>query len=213
MKIVPIDSVQPNDWNPNEMDAQMSASLRQGLVEDGWLISQSLLIWGTDNRNKRRDVIIDGEHRWTEAKALGFSEVPVVKLDGVSPADARKLTIKLGQKRGRFNDLLPSVLRSIQSELPTIDLSRSLGFDPEELFSILAQKTETIHPNASSSTNGVSEPPPVVVSRNASVSTVPLFFSEPEYEEFQLLVRSFGVEFGTDTSSATVLEGLRRCAR
>ncbi len=209
VQVLPLASVKPNDWNPNEMDAQMSASLRQGLVEDGWLLSQSLLIWGKDNRGKDRNLIIDGEHRWTEATALGFEKGPMVVLNGLKPAEARRLTIALNQKRGKWNDLLPDVLRSIQTDLPSIDLGLSLGFDPEELYRILAQKTETVtaptRPGA-----GSSEAPPTTVSRNASVTMVPLFFAEDEHAEFHRLSQQLGSEFGTDTTSATILEGMRR---
>lgn len=209
VQVRPLASVKPNDWNPNEMDAQMSASLRQGLVEDGWLLSQSLLIWGKDNRGKDRNLIIDGEHRWTEATALGFESGPMVVLNGLKPAQARRLTISLNQKRGRFNDLLPDVLRSIQAELPSVDLGLSLGFDPEELYRILAQKTETVGAPARPGA-GNSEPPPATVSRNASVTMVPLFLSEPESVEFQSFLQRLGPSFGTDTTSATILEGMRR---
>ncbi len=208
VKVRPLASVKPNDWNPNEMDAQMSASLRQGLVEDGWLLSQSLLIWGKDNRGKDRNVIIDGEHRWTEATALGFTDGPMVVLDGLKPAQARALTIKLNQKRGKFNDLLPDVLRSIQAELPSVDLSLSLGFDPEELFRYLAQTTESI--TAVSRTSAAGDTiPPTNVSRNSSVSMVPLFLSEAEFAEFGQLVQLLGGRFGTDTTSASILESMR----
>lgn len=209
VKVRPLNLVKPNDWNPNEMDAQMSASLRQGLVEDGWLLSQSLLVWGKDNRGKDRNLIIDGEHRWTEALALGFTEGPMVVLDGLKPAEARALTIKLNQKRGRFNDLLPDVIRSIQRDLPSIDLGLSLGFDPEELYRYLAQPVEKVvgAPVPAANSN---ETPPTTVSRNVSVTMVPLFLSEAEHTEFQSLVRQFGGTFGTDTASETVLEGMRR---
>lgn len=210
VQVLPLASVKPNDWNPNEMDAQMSASLRQGLVEDGWLVSQSLLIWGKDNRGKDRNLIIDGEHRWTEATALGFEKGPMVVLNGLKPAEARRLTIALNQKRGKWNDLLPDVLRSIQNgELPSVDLGLSLGFDPEELYRILAQKTETVTAPARPGA-GNSEPPPTRISRNNSVTMVPLFFAEADAVEFQRLTQQLGAEFGTDTTSATILEGMRR---
>lgn len=209
VQILPLAAVQPNDWNPNEMDAQMSASLRQGLLEDGWLVSQSLLIWGKDNRGKIRNVIIDGEHRWTEARAVGFETGPMVLLNGLTPTAARKLTISLNQKRGRFNDLLPNVLRSIQHDIPSLDLSRSLGFDPEELLRILAQPVERVggppRPGA-----GNSEPPPTTVSRNVSVSMVPLFLAESEHAEFQSIIQQLGAAFEIETTSAIILEAMRR---
>ena len=39
--------------------------------------------------------IIDGEHRWRAARDLGFTDVPVSVLDGLSEPEYRKLTIVL----------------------------------------------------------------------------------------------------------------------
>ena len=44
-----LQSVSPNDWNPNRMTPHMQESLSYGLHTDGWLASQALLIWGKDD--------------------------------------------------------------------------------------------------------------------------------------------------------------------
>ncbi len=72
--IKPLDLVKPNAWNPNRMTPFQRESLKVGLLSDGWLISQSLLIWGTDDKGVEKNIIIDGEQRWTVATANGFTK-------------------------------------------------------------------------------------------------------------------------------------------
>ena len=126
-----LDAVRPNPWNPNRMTPRERASLRKGLEDDGWVIAFSLLVWGTDETGARRDLIIDGEHRWTEARALGFTNGPMVFLDGLTEAEAKALTIKFIERRGHSEDLaLGVVLRSLPADL--LD-GTSLGLDDERL--------------------------------------------------------------------------------
>ncbi len=135
----PLASVKPNTWNPNRMTDFDRESLTVGLREDGWLKAQSLLIWGTDNKGKRRDVIIDGEQRWTVAAAAGFTEGPMVFLDGVSERDAKKLTIKFDKKRGRFDDYaIGSLVRELAAGSEDPNLGIDLGFDEKEFKALLA---------------------------------------------------------------------------
>ena len=80
----PIDTVKPNDWNTNTMTTHMKGSVRHGLKNDGWIRSQRILVWRTDEKGNVKNIIIDGEHRWVEAKASGYAGlVPVTYLDGL----------------------------------------------------------------------------------------------------------------------------------
>lgn len=127
-----LDSVTPNPWNPNRMTDEMKQSMLYGFRNDGWLVSQALLIWGVDDKGVEQNVIIDGEHRWTTANELGMAEGPMVVLDGLSESDARKLTIKMNQKRGDFRaDLLADLLKSVESDHATMAID--LGFDTDHL--------------------------------------------------------------------------------
>lgn len=119
--------MRPNGWNPNEMTERESASLRVGLQQEGWLVSHALLVWGKDERGAVRNLIIDGEHRWTEARALGFTDGPMVFHDGMTEAQARELTAKLTLRRGRANDAsLAELLRGLPEDMLN---ATSLGLD------------------------------------------------------------------------------------
>lgn len=134
----PIGSVRKNSWNPNEFTPHMMASLKHGLKEDGWVISQSMLIWGLDDKGVRRDIIIDGEHRWIAAQELGFTEAPMVFQDGLSEAQAKALTIKLDAKRGKFGWKLDGLVQELNVDLGVPDLGMELGFEKTALEDLLA---------------------------------------------------------------------------
>lgn len=130
-KDVAIKSLKPNKWNPNRMTAEMRASLKQGLEADGWIRSQKLLVWGSDENGEVRNIIIDGEQRWRVAKAMGtFPVVPCVFLHGIDENTAKKLTIKMDQKRGEFDPTnLGELLRGLYEGVEVADYALEMGFD------------------------------------------------------------------------------------
>ena len=129
-----LQSVKPNPWNPNVMTDAMKASLLYGLKNDGWLASQSLLVWGTNDAGKRMDIIIDGEHRWRAATEDGMLEGPMVFMDGLTEPEAKALTIKMNQKRGTWDpELLATVIKELELDLETEDLVLDLGLSGVEM--------------------------------------------------------------------------------
>lgn len=209
--IAKLSKVSPNPWNPNHMDARERASLLHGFQTEGWLVSQSLLVWGKDNKGKVRNLIIDGEHRWTVAVDLDFAEGPMVFLNGLTEAKAKALTISINNKRGKFAHApLVEVLRSIEHELGSDDLALELGFQSEDLLRLLAAPVPP---------GGAGDPPPptssdasrpAVVSNNPHTRTVPLFFDMLTHPKFTADVEAIGTKFKTKNVSETVLEALRR---
>ncbi len=200
-KVVQYDlsKLKPNPWNPNEMDAFTFDSLKQGFLTDGWLSSMALLVWGKDEKGVRRDLIIDGEQRWSAATQLGMQRGPCVFLDGVDEAHAKALTIKLDQKRGKFNKLKLSNLVAdfARGPIELKDLGLELGFAPTALAALLKpHKIELPQP-----------------SRNVHTRQVPLYFSEEEAGEFHLLVQELSKKLKTETVTDTVLAALRALAK
>lgn len=206
--------VKPNEWNPNRMTEHMKESLRHGLRTDGWLASQALLIWHTDQEGVVHDVIIDGEHRWTMAQEEGFTEGPMVFLDGLTEAQAKALTIKMNQKRGDFQDeLLSEVIKSIQFELDADDIGVELGFEDEHIMELLADTPIDIDPDddapgRATVPNGVKER---TLSRH--VKLVQLYFSEAQAAEWGECIRKLSEQYGTDNVTDTAMEAIRRAAK
>lgn len=136
--IIKLGTVEPNGWNPNKMTAFEYQSLKQGLADDGWLLSDSMLVWGKDDKGKPQNLIINGEHRHRAAVELGMKEGPAVILNGLTAAQAKALTIKLDSKRGSFdNAALAELVREIGVGIDPALLGLSLGFDDETLKELL----------------------------------------------------------------------------
>lgn len=140
-----LDSVEPNGWNPNVVPEHVQRSIEHGFRTDGWLASHALLVWRTDEKRRPQNKIIDGEHRWQAGRAVGLAEGPMVFLDGITEAQAKALTVKLDQKRGKFDaDRLGALLRSIQVDDAQVDdVALDLGFEEDELLGLLADAPMT----------------------------------------------------------------------
>jgi hypothetical protein len=142
--LAPLESVQPNTWNPNRMTEFQIESTRAGLLTDGWLAAYALLVWGTDEKGVERNIIIDGEHRWRIARDLGFVEGPMVFLTGVTAKRAKEMTIEFDAKRGRFDEI---ALRDLITEIGVDDqLAFRLGLD-EKAFEALMTPTPVHAPD------------------------------------------------------------------
>ena len=128
-----LSDVKPNSWNPNKVTPSMLSSIRHGLIEDGWIKSQKLLIWRTDEKGTVMNIIIDGEHRWKVGTELALEEAPMVWLDGLTEEQAKKLTVKFIMKHGdpELNELT-ALLKSFEiGDLG--EASLDLGFDTDFL--------------------------------------------------------------------------------
>lgn len=141
-RVVDIDTVRPNPWNPNRQsdfryDKELASIREYGFVDpptvrsgrpgepfDGWV------------------ELIDGEHRWRAAKELGFKRIPVIDLGEMTDARARVLTDLLNNLRGE-NDRQKwaTMIRSALADEPGLvsllpypqaeidDMLRSVEFD------------------------------------------------------------------------------------
>lgn len=138
-----LSEVKPNSWNPNKMTERVYESVVQGFKEDGWLASQALLIWRTDENGNPQNVIIDGEHRWKVAQELGIQEGPMVFLDNLPLHKAKALTIKLDNKRGSFDTAaLQLIVTDIISTYDSSEaLALDLGFEDDALASIIEHES------------------------------------------------------------------------
>jgi DNA modification methylase len=109
--------------------AQIAASIR----EFGW--TNPILVDGENG-------IIAGHGRLAAARKLGLTEVPVILIDHLTDAQKRALVIadnKLALNAGWDFELLSSEIEGLNED--GFDLSL-LGFNDDELASLLAEKTE-----------------------------------------------------------------------
>lgn len=102
--------LEANPWNPNRMTAAMYAKILESIQEYGMV--DPLTVREIDNT---RYQIIDGENRWRGATDLGYTEFDVTVIEGMTDAQARKLTIIMNELHGqadpdKMGDLLADIL-------------------------------------------------------------------------------------------------------
>ena len=226
----PIDGVKPNPWNPNRMTPFMRDALRQGFENDGWLASQALLVWATDEEGVAKNLIIDGEHRWTMAREMGIPDAPMVFLEGLTESKAKALTIKMNSKRGEFVvDKLGELLRSIEDDLDTPNLAKEFGIEDDDLMKLMATVSD-IDPAA---VVAATEPPSDATAPTerapksdpnelddtddedgeAPPRMVQLFLDAANIDRFNKLVAKLGKAYGTETPTDTILTALEVAAK
>lgn len=198
----PIARLQANPWNPNAMTKRERAALVHGLKNDGWISSQALLVWATDETGAIRNVIIDGEHRWRAARELGLDNGPVVELHGIPEIEAKALTIKLNAKRGAFDPaLLRTMLDGMSVPLAGDDFFLELGI-PD-----IAVEATSPAPAREPGFPVVSLDPAKV-----AVHMVSVLFEKAEHAEFLALARNAASKLGSTDLSQTALDALRKAA-
>jgi len=206
-----LSTVKPNSWNPNAMTDFLKASLKAGFEADGWIASQALLIWGTDDKGKRQNIIIDGEHRWHVANELGMGEVPMVFLDGLTEAQAKALTVKMDAKRGTFDqDRLAELIQSISGDVPNENFALELGIPGEQFMSFFSLDEDII---PAQNEDIAPKPPPGEVAipsgKSEHVKMQQLFFDEHSFAEFNQLVANYSKKHGSKTVTETIQEAFR----
>jgi len=141
--MVALESIEPNEWNPNEMTEAEFSMLVDNITRLGF--ADPLLLVEDGNRYR----IIDGEHRYRAALLLGMEQVPAVIID-LSEKDQRMQTVRLNNIKGewdpiKFNNLVSDMLK--KHELSIEDAAYELGFaDPSE-FHLLRELMRDSLPN------------------------------------------------------------------
>jgi ParB-like chromosome segregation protein Spo0J len=126
---VAIDSIHPNQYNPNRQSDDDFALLLKSMSDDGF--TQPVIV-----QQATRE-IVDGEHRWRAAHQLGYSEIPIVLVE-MTPEQMRVATLRHNRARGSEDlDLTAALLRDLQT-LGALDWAQdSLLLDDVELNALL----------------------------------------------------------------------------
>lgn len=104
---VNIDTLYPNEYNPNRQSEREFELLLKSMDEDGFTTP---IVAQADTK-----MIVDGEHRWRAAKRLGFSEIPVVLVE-MTPAQMRIATLRHNRARGSEDiELTIKVLQDLRT--------------------------------------------------------------------------------------------------
>ncbi len=107
VEYVAIDSLRPNQYNPNRQNEREFELLIRSIEEDGF--TQPILVQRDTN------MIVDGEHRWRAAAKIGFDTIPAVFVD-MSEEQMRVSTLRHNRARGSEDlELTVELLRDLET--------------------------------------------------------------------------------------------------
>jgi len=129
IEYVPVASIQPNAYNPNKQSEAEHEMLLRSIQDNGF--TQPVIV-------NTEGVIVDGEHRWRAAQALGMTEIPVVKVD-MTQEQMRIATLSHNKARGSHDlELEVQVLRDLEALGALSWAQDSLLISDDEIQKLLA---------------------------------------------------------------------------
>jgi DNA modification methylase len=130
LQYVPIESVKPCEYNPRKWSQEAKNQLKESITRFG--LCDPLLL---NSAQGRENVLIGGNFRWTMAKELGYTEVPIVYVNIPDLEKEKELNLRMNKNLGAFD--LEMLAQFDESFLADI------GFDSEDLDQIFPTETET----------------------------------------------------------------------
>lgn len=136
-----LSQIDPNPWNPNEMNSTVLTALEESFDEFGPELIP-LVVRQLGDRYQ----IIDGEHRYKLALKKGIKALPCVVVD-YDDNECKRLTQILNRTRGEDDPIkLKALFESLLEDLPKEDVIKGLPYDtPEDLDRVLLGLGEVIH--------------------------------------------------------------------
>lgn len=133
-RVVDVSDVSPNDYNPNDMEAEYFEALVKAVEAEG--MNQPVLV-REDPANPGKYLIVDGENRYRAVKFLGKTRVPVI----VVPLDesmAKVRTLSFNQLRGNNIPIkLARLLVDLHKEFSANEIRAMTGIGEDEQTSVL----------------------------------------------------------------------------
>lgn len=143
--VVSVKKLRANKWNYNEMDEFTLQKLKNTIVYDGFVAD--VIVRETPNEATEYE-IIDGEHRWFAVKELGMKRVPIKNLGKLGDTEAKALSVKLNELKGRANtDSLALIIDEVFKTGDEV-LIGTLPYEESELNDLLrlvAKDLEDVH--------------------------------------------------------------------
>jgi len=135
-KIVDMDSIFANDYNPNRMPKTEMDLLGSCILKYGFLFPLIVVL----DKKKQKYRIVDGFHRYEKMKALGAKQASIIELD-LPYHEAVQLTVLMNRIKGmhqveRMSDLIVNL-----ENLGLMDeeICKNLGMEAEEYLRLKQQ--------------------------------------------------------------------------
>ena len=131
IKLIETGLVKPNGWNPNIVQEDILAKLRQEIAQKGVCVPILVRIRGDAYE------IVDGEHRWQICRDLGFKEIPCIIQD-FNDTEAKIKTLQLNYMRGSAVPVkLAFLIHDLSKEISLEDLAKRLPYEEPQLMDSL----------------------------------------------------------------------------
>lgn len=137
-KVIKVSRIHPNKWNPNRMAPFSMDKLRENIRTFGF-IDPVLVRSGNEHGpfDHGGYEIIDGEQRFTAAKAEKLKKVKVTDIGHLSDESAKVLTINFNDLRGKHDrDAVAAIVGELSKIGGGDDLIALLPFDEAEINSL-----------------------------------------------------------------------------
>jgi len=93
-----INSVKPNEWNPNTQSESVFNALTENIREIG--MTEPIMVKPEDDGTY---LIVSGHHRWEACKVLGMAEVPAYVMDEFDMDAAKFQTVRMNMLKGKLD--------------------------------------------------------------------------------------------------------------
>lgn len=130
VKLIPIDKIQANDYNPNKVASREMKLLMLSILEDG--LTMPIVLYY--NEQEDNYTIVDGFHRFTTCRHLGCKEIPATVIDK-SYEERMESTIRHNRARGshQISSMSDIVLMLTKAGWSDSQLCAQLGMDLDEV--------------------------------------------------------------------------------
>jgi hypothetical protein len=135
------DDVEPNPWNPNEMDDREMASLVEQIQDTGF-DEPVIVVPHPEKPGKYR--IVNGEHRWKAAGILHLEKIPVVVKENWTDEDVKIHSVRRNVVRGKLNDeKFTKLVRDLAgSDQKLDDVCRRMAMEERQFWKHVIQEKE-----------------------------------------------------------------------
>jgi len=139
--LAPVDLIDANTWNPNEMEKEVAENMSDYIQERG-IHGTLLLRWKDGGRLE----VIDGEHRLAEAKKQKIKEVPAFIID-VDEDTAMMDTVRMNHLKGETNPVkLAAIISKLSQKYDKEALRKGLGIKKSDFGSAYQEHVKKLLP-------------------------------------------------------------------
>lgn len=132
VKVVPIEQVQANTYNPNNVSSQNMALLEESILSNGFCFAV-VTVWDPD---LEKYVIVDGFHRYLIFRDyLQAKEIPIICLDH-DITKRMEATVQFNRARGVHQvELMGDLVKALVDQgVGDAEIAQKLGMEIEEVF-------------------------------------------------------------------------------